>query len=61
MSFRIGVESPAEAFEPLAEYVTWKTTFLVLLASTSRKGEVDSFDNSKVHPSSKWTSVTWEP
>ena len=52
-------------FEPLhladMKYVTWKTTFLVLLASGSRRGEVHSFDFKKVRHASKWTSVTLEP
>ena len=52
-------------FEPLhlaeMKYLTWKTTFLVLLASGSRRGEVHSFDFKKVRHGSKWSSVTLEP
>ena len=52
-------------FEPLhlsdLKYVTWKTAFLVLLASGSRRGEVHSFDYAKVRHSAKWASVTLEP
>ena len=52
-------------FEPLhladMKYVTWKTTFLVLLASGSRRGEVHSLDFKKVRHDSKWSSVTLEP
>ena len=43
------------------KFVTWKTAFLTLLASGSRRGEVHSFDYSKVRHSPKWTSVTLEP
>ena len=52
-------------FEPLQlaelKYVTWKTMFLVLLASGSRRGEIHSLDYSKVRPSKNWTSITLEP
>ena len=52
-------------FEPLhladMKYVTWKTAFLVLLASGSRRGEVHSFDFKKVRHDSKWSFVTLEP
>ena len=52
-------------FEPLQlaelKYVTWKTIFLVLLASGSRRGEIHSLDHSKVRPSLNWSAVTLEP
>ena len=52
-------------FEPLQlaemKYLTWKTIFLTLLASGSRRGEVHSFDYKKVRPGSKWSCVTLEP
>ena len=52
-------------FEPLhlaeMKYLTWKTAFLVLLASGARRGEVHSFDFKKVRHASRWSSVTLEP
>ena len=52
-------------FEPMQmadmKYVTWKTTFLVLLATGSRRGEVHALDYSKVRPDQNWTSVVLEP
>ena len=61
MSFSIGAESLAEsAICTLAEYITWMSNFLIVLASATRKVEVNFFDYSKVHLSSKWSSVTQE-
>ena len=52
-------------FEPLhlaeLKYVTWKTAFLILLASGSRRGEIHSLDFSKVHHGNNWSSVILEP
>ena len=41
--------------------VTWKTAFFILLASSSKRGEVPFLDHCKVCLSVKWTSVTLEP
>ena len=59
---KVLLETP---FEPMQmadmKFVTWKTAFLVLLATGSRRGEVHAFDYTKVRPSKKWTDVTLEP
>ena len=52
-------------FEPMQmadiKFVTWKTAFLVLLATGSRRGEVHAFDYSKVRPGRRWTNIILEP
>ena len=52
-------------FEPMQvadlKFVTWKTAFLMLLATGSRRGEVHALDYAKVHPGKKWVDVTLEP
>ena len=56
---------PKAPFEPLQmadlKYVTWKTAFLVLLATGSRRGEVHALDYSKVRPEEKWAHIILEP
>ena len=48
-------------FEPIQvvdlKYITWKTAFLALLATGSRRGEVHALDYSKVCPDKCWTVV----
>ena len=46
-------------FEQIFCFITWKTTFLVLLATDSQMGKVYAY--SKVHPDKTWTSIMLEP
>jgi len=52
-------------FEPLRladeKFVTWKTLFLVLLASGARRAEVHALDWKRVEHTRNWTSVTLHP
>ena len=52
-------------FEPLAsaepKFLTWKTAFLSLLASGSRRGEVHALSREKVAHNPKWKAVQLSP
>ena len=52
-------------FEPLdsipLKLLTWKTTFLLLLASGARRGELHAIDHSKVSHAEGWKWVSLEP
>lgn len=52
-------------FEPLhtasLKYVTWKTVFLLALASGKRRSELHALTNRVIHHSVKWSKVTLVP
>ncbi len=52
-------------FEPLAsaepKFLTWKTAFLTLLASGSRRGEVHALSREKISHDPRWRSIQLSP